>query len=93
MILCDEVTSAVDAFAERDITETLRRACESRTTLTIAHRLSSIAHCDNIIVMDRGRVVEQGTHTQLLKDPAGVYARMWRVQSNPGLEAEAASRV
>ena len=81
LILCDEVTSAVDAFAERDITDTLRKACESRTTVTIAHRLSSIVHCDNIIVMNQGRVVEQGTHQELLQSIDGMYSRMWKVQN------------
>ena len=76
------MTSAVDAFAERDITDSLRRACESRTTVTVAHRLSSIVHSDNIIVMDNGRVVEQGTHDELLLNKLGVYSRMWQAQNN-----------
>ena len=74
------MTSAVDAFAEKEITDTLRRACGSRTTITIAHRLSSICHCDNIIVLDHGRVAEQGTHQQLLQKPDGIYRRMWQAQ-------------
>ena len=87
LILCDEVTSAVDAFAERDITDSLRKACESRTTITIAHRLSSIIHCDKIIVMQNGHIVEEGNHEQLLLDTSGnptngVYSRMWQVQNN-----------
>ena len=53
LILCDEVTSSVDAFAERDIVRTLRSAAKDRTTITVAHRLSSIVHCDNILVIDR----------------------------------------
>ena len=53
LILCDEVTSSVDAFAERDIVQTLRSAARNRTTLTVAHRLSSILHCDKILVIDR----------------------------------------
>lgn len=53
LILCDEVTSSVDAFAERDIVRTLRSAALDRTTITVAHRLSSIVHCDNILVIDR----------------------------------------
>ena len=81
LILCDEVTSAVDAFAERDIVELLKRATASRTTLTVAHRLSSIAHCDNIIVMDRGTVVEQGTHAELLNNDHSLYRRLWEAQN------------
>jgi ATP-binding cassette subfamily B protein len=80
IILCDEVTSAVDAFAERDITDALRLATEKRSTVTVAHRLSSIVHCDTIIVLEKGRVVQQGTHKELLQDPDGTYARMWAAQ-------------
>lgn len=80
VILCDEVTSAVDAFAERDIVETLKKATEQRTTLTIAHRLSSIVHCDPIIVLDKGQIVEQGTHEELLQR-GSVYAKMWAAQN------------
>jgi ABC-type multidrug transport system fused ATPase/permease subunit len=53
LILCDEVTSSVDAFAERDIVQTLRSAAQNRTTITVAHRLSSIVHCDTILVIDK----------------------------------------
>eukprot|EP01041_Mallomonas_annulata_P010862 gene10862-22680_t len=81
LILCDEVTSSVDAFAERDIVNTLRQASQRRTTLTVAHRLSSITHCDRIIVIDHGRVVEQGTHQELLTLPDGLYRRMWEAQN------------
>ena len=81
LILCDEVTSSVDAFAEREIVETLRQATEKRTTITIAHRLSSIIHCDKIIVLDRGQVVESGSHAELLQTN-GVYSKMWNAQTN-----------
>lgn len=81
LILCDEVTSAVDAFAERDIVELLKRTTASRTTLTVAHRLSSIAHCDNIIVMDKGDVVEQGSHSALLNKEGSLYRRLWEAQN------------
>jgi hypothetical protein len=57
--------------------------CEqARTTITVAHRLSSIVHCDRILVLQRGRVVEQGTHRELLAVPEGVYRHMWEVQNN-----------
>eukprot|EP01036_Dinobryon_divergens_P031267 gene31267-40637_t len=81
LILCDEVTSSVDAFAERDIVRTLRSAAKDRTTITVAHRLSSIVHCDNILVIDRGELVEQGTHQQLLQNEHGVYRNMWATQN------------
>ncbi|KAJ1440616.1 hypothetical protein B484DRAFT_415447, partial [Ochromonadaceae sp. CCMP2298] len=81
LLLCDEITSSVDAFAERDIVKALVRSSKQhpRTTVTVAHRLSSIAHCDNILVLQRGRLVEQGTHAELLA-VKGVYAQMWRLQ-------------
>jgi len=87
LILCDEVTSSVDAFAERDIVDTLRRASEQRTTLTVAHRLSSIVHCDSIIVMEKGAVVERGTHKSLLKTQ-GVYAKMWHAQNGEAMNMD-----
>jgi ABC-type multidrug transport system ATPase subunit len=91
LILCDEVTSAVDAFAERDIVELLKRATASRTTLTVAHRLSSIAHCDNIIVMDKGIVVEQGSHSELLNSGGSLYRRLWEAQN--GISSPRTNRV
>ncbi len=81
LILCDEVTSSVDAFAERDIIETLRQATNERTTVTIAHRLSSVVHSDKIIVIDKGEIVEMGKHQELLAIPNGVYKRMWETQN------------
>ena len=68
LILCDEVTSAVDAFAERDIVNSLRQATQSQTTLTVAHRLSSISHCDKILVMDRSSFLLSPL-SSLLSDP------------------------
>lgn len=85
LILCDEVTSSVDAFAERDIVHALKKATEQRTTLTIAHRLSSISHCDKIIVMDKGRIIEQGTHEELLNIRDGTYFNMWSVQNTKNM--------
>jgi ABC-type protease/lipase transport system fused ATPase/permease subunit len=86
VILCDEITSSVDAFAEKDIVNTIREACgidDARcdvTVITVAHRLSSIMHCDKIFVMDRGVLLEQGSHQELLDRPGSVYGRMWRSQ-------------
>lgn len=81
LILCDEVTSSVDAFAEREIIDTLRSASSQRTTITIAHRLSSVVHCDKILVLEKGRVVECGRHEELLARPDGVYRKMWDTQN------------
>jgi ABC-type multidrug transport system ATPase subunit len=81
LILCDEVTSSVDAFAEREIVETLLSATAERTTITVAHRLSSIAHSDVILVMSKGDLVEQGNHETLLTRPNGLYRSMWLAQN------------
>jgi len=81
LILCDEITSSVDAFAEREIVSTLSQASRSTTSLTIAHRLSSIRHCDVIIVLDKGRVRERGTHNELMSISDGLYRRMWEAQN------------
>jgi ABC-type multidrug transport system ATPase subunit len=91
LILCDEVTSSVDAFAEKDIIDTLRSATAERTTVTVAHRLSSIAHSDLIIVMEKGEIVEIGTHSELLQEEnninnnnrnnRGIYRKMWQAQN------------
>ena len=83
IILCDEVTSAVDAFTEKEITDVLRLATNQRSTVTVAHRLSSICHCDKIIVLEKGQIVQQGNHMELLQDQKGVYARMWEAQQGP----------
>lgn len=80
VILCDEITSSVDAFAEKEIMNTIRLACSNRTIITVAHRLSSIIHCDKIMVMDRGVLLEAGSHKELLKKPGSVYGKMWRSQ-------------
>jgi len=82
LLLCDEITSSVDAFAEKEIVDALTRSSQvfPRTTITVAHRLSSIAHCDKIIVIKNGRVVEEGTHKSLLSIHNGVYRQMWQLQ-------------
>lgn len=58
----------------------LRSAAAKRTTIIVAHRLASIVHCDRIFVLDRGTIVESGTHAELLKNETGVYHNMWRTQ-------------
>ena len=84
ILLLDEATSALDTETERGIQQALARAGEGRTVLTIAHRLSTIADADRIVVLEAGRIVEEGTHTDLLKR-GGRYAGLWARQ-----EAEAA---
>ena len=85
ILILDEATSALDSHTERDIQEALDAVSENRTTLVIAHRLSTIVAADDILVLDRGSIVERGTHLQLLAK-GGLYASMWNRQR----EAEAA---
>lgn len=80
ILILDEATSALDTRTERQIQEALSRVAEHRTTLIIAHRLSTIVAADSIIVMERGRIVEQGTHEELLMRQ-GKYAQMWAAQN------------
>ena len=80
MLLLDEATSAVDNETEAAIQRSLRHLAHGRTMLVIAHRLSTIVHADLIAVMDSGRVVELGTHAELLAR-GGAYAALWRVQT------------
>jgi ATP-binding cassette subfamily B protein len=75
----DEATSALDSKSEQAIQAELARIAKDRTTLVIAHRLSTIVDADQILVMDHGRIVERGTHRDLL-DRSGAYAQMWALQ-------------
>jgi ATP-binding cassette subfamily B protein len=81
ILIFDEATSALDSSNERAIQSELREAANNKTTLVIAHRLSTVVDAHEIIVLDQGVIVEQGTHTQLL-EAQGAYARMWSMQQS-----------
>ena len=80
ILILDEATSALDSEVEAAIQENLYRLMEGKTVIAIAHRLSTIAAMDRLVVMDQGRIVEQGTHEQLLQQ-GGIYAQLWARQS------------
>jgi ATP-binding cassette, subfamily B, heavy metal transporter len=79
ILIFDEATSALDSKSEKAIQAELRNVSRDRTTLVIAHRLSTIVDAQQILVMDRGRIVERGTHRELLLQQ-GLYAQMWALQ-------------
>jgi len=87
ILMLDEATSALDSFTEKEIQASLDRIAKNRTTLVIAHRLSTVIHADTILVMDKGQIVERGTHLSLLA-AGGLYAGLWARQR----EAEEARR-
>lgn len=76
ILMLDEATSALDSYTEKEIQEALERVARERTTLVIAHRLSTVIHADMIIVLEAGKIVERGTHGELL-DKGGLYAGLW----------------
>jgi ABC-type transport system involved in Fe-S cluster assembly fused permease/ATPase subunit len=86
LLILDEATSALDSETERDVQIALAEAARGRTTLAVAHRLSTIAGADQILVMDAGRIVERGTHADLLEQD-GLYAQMWRRQADAASNA------
>src|SRR3546814_7677637 len=88
----DEATSALDTRTEAEIQSALADVSRSRTTIVIAHRLSTVVDADEIVVLDAGRVAERGTHQQLMAR-AGIYADMWaRQQADREKEEEEAAR-
>jgi ABC-type transport system involved in Fe-S cluster assembly fused permease/ATPase subunit len=88
ILIFDEATSALDSANERAIQAELKSAAQNKTTLLIAHRLSTVIDAHEILVMDAGHVIERGTHQQLLAR-GGRYAQMWQLQQQSGEGAEA----
>lgn len=87
ILVFDEATSSLDSKSERDIQEALNTVSQGRTTLAVAHRLSTIANSDVIFVVDKGAIAERGTHDELLK-LNGIYAKLWRIQAKGRHESE-----
>ena len=87
ILILDEATSALDSRTEADIQATLEAIEHGRTTIVIAHRLSTVVHADRIVVLEAGRVAEQGTHAELLRKD-GLYAEMWTRQAQEREEGE-----
>ena len=81
ILILDEATSALDSEVEAAIQENLNLLMEGKTVIAVAHRLSTIAAMDRLVVMDKGQIVEEGTHAQLLKKRGGIYASLWARQS------------
>jgi len=90
ILIFDEATSALDTKTEREIQYNLEEVSRDRTTLMIAHRLSTVIHADEILVLDQGRVAERGSHAGLLAQD-GIYAAMWARQQDAARAAELAA--
>ncbi len=85
LLIFDEATSALDSKSERAIQHELDVIAQERTTLIIAHRLSTVVHAQQILVMDHGRIVERGTHAELVR-AGGLFAQMWALQQQKAAE-------
>ena len=87
ILILDEATSSLDSQTEAQIQDALRPLLRGRTTFAIAHRLSTVLAADKILVLDRGRIVEEGTHAELLAS-GGLYADLYEIQFKPQLTAD-----
>ncbi|MDP2933187.1 MAG: ATP-binding cassette domain-containing protein, partial [bacterium] len=81
ILVLDEATSSLDSESERYIQESLKSLMKGKTTIVIAHRLSTIMQMDRIIVLDKGKIIEEGKHKELLKIEKGVYQKLWQIQA------------
>ena len=86
ILLLDEATSALDAESEKSVQEALDRAMVGRTTVVVAHRLSTVRNADVIAVVQEGKIVETGSHEELISNPNGVYAALVHLQETASLQ-------
>lgn len=87
VLVLDEATSALDSKTEQEVQTALREAAKGRCTLSVAHRLSTVVECDEIIVLNAGTAVERGSHSALLQMPGSQYATLWAKQSSAGADS------
>jgi subfamily B ATP-binding cassette protein HlyB/CyaB len=92
ILIFDEATSALDYESEKIIQNNMRRICQGRTVIIIAHRLSAVRDAHRIIVMERGQIAEMGSHAELLANPQSIYSHMNRIQQQ-GAQPTAAAPV
>lgn len=85
ILVFDEATSSLDSITESSIMKALEKATKGRTSIIIAHRLSTVVNCDEILVLDKGRVAERGTHQRLLEDHNSLYRKLWYSQHRSDL--------
>ncbi|XP_064627104.1 iron-sulfur clusters transporter ABCB7, mitochondrial-like isoform X2 [Lineus longissimus] len=88
ILVYDEATSSLDSITEQNILQSLKSVTQNRTTIVIAHRLSTVVDADEIYVLGNGQIVEKGTHYQLLTNPASLYSELWDKQHNVAVEEE-----
>ena len=86
ILVLDEATSALDSESEALIQSALERLMQGRTSIVIAHRLSTVASLDRIVVLENGKIAEQGSHEELLRREGGVYKHLWDRQSGAFME-------
>ena len=86
ILVLDEATSALDSESEKYIQEGLLALMKNKTAVVIAHRLSTIKHLDRIVVLDKGKIVQDGTHDELIAKKSGLYAKLWSHQSGGFIE-------
>ena len=86
ILILNEATSALDSITEKEIQEALKNLMENKTVIAVAHRLSTLDNMDRIIVLDKGKIVEDGTKQELLKNKDGLFSKMWEMQKGGFIE-------